>query len=141
MRARLSAQGYPAALVGPVLERLIELGYLDDERYAAAWIASRDRVRPRGTVALRRELARKGIDRAVIDAALAERGADRGSSLTGQVAASADLLAARRLLERRRSALEREPDPRKRRQKAYALLARNGFDADVCAEVAAGLGA
>jgi hypothetical protein len=50
---------------------------------------------------------------------------------------SADLAAAARLLERRHSALMREPDLRKRRHKAYALLARNGFDPDVCARLAA----
>jgi len=32
--------------------------------------------------------------------------------------------------------LLREPDERKRRHKAYALLARNGFDPEVCREAA-----
>ena len=41
-----------------------------------------------------------------------------------------------RLLERRASQLGRVPDPRVRRQRAYALLARNGFDPAVCATVA-----
>lgn len=50
---------------------------------------------------------------------------------------SPDENAARRLLERRRRSLEREADPSRRRQKAYALLARNGFDPDVCRSVAA----
>ncbi len=49
----------------------------------------------------------------------------------------ADEIAARRLLERRAASLRRDPDPRKRRHKAYALLARNGFDPGVCARVAA----
>ena len=48
----------------------------------------------------------------------------------------ADRDAASRLLDRRRASLEREPDHRRRRQKAYALLARNGFGPDVCHEVA-----
>ena len=39
--------------------------------------------------------------------------------------------------QRRASTLRREADPRRRRQKAYALLARNGFAPDVCHEVAA----
>jgi len=34
--------------------------------------------------------------------------------------------------------LLRERDPRKRRQRAYALLARNGFDPGVCMEVTRG---
>ena len=45
--------------------------------------------------------------------------------------------AAVRLLERRGGAILRERDPRKRRAKAYALLARNGFDPEVCGRMAA----
>ena len=43
----------------------------------------------------------------------------------------ADEAAAARLLARRGAAAAREADPRRRRAKAYALLARNGFDPDV----------
>jgi SOS response regulatory protein OraA/RecX len=46
------------------------------------------------------------------------------------------VVAARRLLERRGAGLRREPDARRRRHKAYALLARHGFSPDVCAAVA-----
>ena len=45
--------------------------------------------------------------------------------------------AARRVVARSARALERVADPRARRQRAYALLARNGFDASVCAAVSA----
>lgn len=136
MRRRLGTLGYQATLVETTVARLVELGYLDDQRYAVAWVASRDRSRPRGAAVLRRELARKGIEPGVIAAALAERDASEDVSEADRsrpIAASGDLTAACRLLDRRRPALEREPDPRKRRQKAYALLARNGFDPDVCA--------
>ena len=50
-----------------------------------------------------------------------------------------DVEVARRLLERSRRSLDRVADPRQRRAKAYALLARNGFDPDVCRDVAAEL--
>ncbi len=142
IRRRLTTMGYQAALVESTVTRLIELGYLDDERYAAAWIASRDRSRPRGSTALRRELRRKGIEPAVIEGALAEReetssGPDMPDrSEAPERAGSADLAAAVRLLERRAAALTRETDPRKRRQKAYALLARNGFAPDVAGDAA-----
>lgn len=140
MRRRLTTLGYPSGLVEATVTRLIELGYLDDERYAAAWVASRDRARPRGTAALRQELLRKGIEPEVIVAALAERGAEHAPDdpgAPGSVETTADLQAAGRLLEKRRGSLEREADPRKRRQKAYALLARNGFDPEVCAQAVA----
>ena len=56
-RKRLHQLGYPQGLVDEVLERFAEVGYLDDEAFARAWVESRDRARPRGETALRRELA------------------------------------------------------------------------------------
>lgn len=132
-RRRLRHLGYREELVDAVVTGFVELGYLDDEAFARAWIESRDRARPRGTVALRRELLLKGVDRAVIDAALDEReappafAADPGE---GPVP-TADEVAADRLLARKATTLAREPDARKRRQKAYVLLARHGFSPDV----------
>lgn len=142
-RRRLIHHGYRADLVEGVLERLVEMGYLDDEGFARSWIESRDRSRPRGENALRRELSLKGIDRDTIVAVLAER----SGSLTGSDDAEASLIepvsvdrvVAERLLERRHAALMREVDPRKRQQRAYALLARNGFDPQVCQDVSARL--
>jgi len=124
-RRRLIKLGYPEPLVEEVVVRLIEMHYLDDEDFARAWVQSRDRSRPRGSAGLRRELLLKGVARDTIDTVLAER----EESAPEQ---EADLSAARALLARRRAALDREQDHVRRRQKAYALLARNGFDPDVC---------
>lgn len=134
-RRRLRHLGYPHSLVDEVVDRLIEMRYLDDEAFARSWIESRDRARPRGEAALRRELALKGVSREVVDLLLHERTAAPGS--TGGRETAGDGVAARRLIDRRRATLDREPDPRRRRQKAYALLARNGFDPDICREVSA----
>ena len=128
-RRRLRHLGYPHPLVDQVLDRLIEMEYLDDEAFARVWVESRDRARPRGETALRRELALKGVAGQVANAILAER------SQNGDESADAD--GARRLLERRRAALEREEDPARRRQKAYRLLAANGFDPGLCSEASA----
>ena len=132
VRRRLSGAGYRPALVDGAIERLLELGMLDDRAFAQAWMASRDRTRPRGERVLRQELLQKGVDRSLVDELLEER-------RTGEAgeAVEPDLDAARRLLERNARSLERVADPRQRRARAYALLARNGFDPDVCREVAA----
>ena len=132
VRHRLSGAGYQPALVAGAIDRLLELGMLDDRAFAVAWIASRDRARPRGERVLRQELLQKGVDRPLVDELLEER-------RTGEEgeAVEPDLDAARRLLERNARSLERVADPRQRRARAYALLARNGFDPDVCREVAA----
>ena len=59
---------------------------------------------------------------------------DGGDDTTG---GSPDEAAARRLIAKRQRDFDRIPDPRKRRERAYALLARNGFDPEVCRTVAA----
>ena len=135
VRRRLVGAGYQAALVEAAIVRLGELGMLDDEVFARAWVESRDRARPRGARALRAELRLKGLDQATIDGALAERG-QRLGAVAGEdpdaVAAEPDLEAARRLLERSARVLARVDDPRRRRERAYTLLARHGFDAETC---------
>ena len=132
VRRRLTSAGYQLELVDGAIERLVELGMLDDRMFAAAWVESRDRARPRGERALQQELRQKGVDRAVIDALLDERRTDDD----GQVI-EPDRAAAERLLARNARVLGRLADPRARRQRAYALLARNGFDPETCREVAA----
>jgi regulatory protein len=127
-RRRLRSRGYPAALVDRTLERLVELGLLDDGAFARSWVESRDRAHPRGTATLRRELVRQGVPDEATRSVLDERAASRPD---------ADAQAAAHLLAKRAASLSREPDARKRRQKAYALLARSGFDPEICREVAA----
>ena len=105
---------------------------LDDEAFARQWVESRDRARPRGERALRDELRLKGIDRVIVDAVLDER-----RSTEDDEATPPDRTAAERLIEKHARTLRRIVDPRQRRQRAYALLARNGFDPETCREVAA----
>jgi regulatory protein len=124
VRRRLSRVGYRDELVEGAIARLVELGVLDDEAFARTWIESRDRARPRGERALRFELARKGIDRKTADETIAARAADHPE---------ADAEAATRLLARNARSLARVPDLRSRRQRAYALLARAGFDSEIAA--------
>jgi regulatory protein len=131
VRRRLTAAGYQPALVDGAIERLLELGMLDDRAFAEAWIASRDRARPRGERVLRRELVQKGVDRALIDELLEDRRTGEHGEAT-----EPDIEAARRLLERNARSLARVADARQRRARAYALLARNGFDPDICRDVA-----
>jgi regulatory protein len=132
VRRRLASAGYRSDLVDGTVDHLLALGVLDDAAFARAWVGSRDRARPRGESALREELRLKGIDAAVIAAVLEERRLDVAGD-----GASADEAAAGRVLERHARALARIEDPRARRQRAYAILARNGFDPAVSARMAA----
>ena len=146
-RRRLTEAGYRPDLVDAALTRLLAIGLLDDETFARHWIESRDRARPRGELVLRRELRLRGVDGAVVDAALDARRAGEAEYRLGVASspdageepepADPDETAARRLVARRQRELERVTDPRKRRAKAYALLARNGFSREIASRLAA----
>ncbi len=138
VRRRLGRAGYRSDLVDGAIVRLGELGMLDDEAFGRAWVESRDRARPRGEIALRRELSLKGVDRAIVNDLLEERRAVAGPEVDGR---GPDMAAAERLLARNGRALARVADPRQRRQRAYALLARNGFDPETCREASARMAA
>jgi len=141
VRRRLTQAGYRADLIEGVIARLGELGMLDDEAFARAWVESRDRAHPRGEHVLMLELRQKGIEATVIAATLRERRdaatrwADGAAEPGAETPPGADEAAARRLLERHRRSLERIPDLRARRQRAYALLARHGFGPDIAREL------
>ena len=141
VRRRLTGAGYQAGLVDGAIVRLTVLGMLDDKVFARSWVESRDRSRPRGERAIRDELRRKGVDRALMDEVLEARrqaaaDANAGVETDAGPAVSADRAAADRLLARHARALARVADPRQRRQRAYGLLARHGFDPDTCREAA-----
>lgn len=137
VRRKLTRLGYRPELVAGAVERLADLGFLDDEAFARTWVESRDRAKPRGEHALRRELGLKGVDKALVDVVLDDRRDDASTAAASwdEVPVSADEAAAERLLEKKLPSILREADPRKRSQRAYALLARNGFGPDVCSAV------
>ncbi len=92
---KLGGMGYQPSLVAEVVERLVQLGYLDDEAFARAWVESRDRASPRGEHALRRELSQRGVDRTLVDEVLAAR---RDRPASAQASQTPDEAAAERLL-------------------------------------------
>ncbi len=65
---KLAAHGSDAE-IDEVLARMTELGLLSDTRFAEAWVRGKaDRF---GAARLRSELARRGVDRDLVDAAIA----------------------------------------------------------------------
>jgi regulatory protein len=134
VRRRLATAGYRPELIDGAIDRLLDLGILDDRSFTEAWVESRDRARPRGERALRRELAVKGVDRELVDRAMDLRRPDPGGE------ADPDIPAAERLMARHAAQLQRVTDPRRRRDRAYALLVRNGFDSEIASRLAARTG-
>jgi regulatory protein len=70
----LRSKAVPEEAASAVLDRMGEVGLVDDAAFARDWVASRQQRRHLSRTALRRELQTKGVDRDVIDEALAEVG-------------------------------------------------------------------
>jgi regulatory protein len=71
IRQRLSQKAFPPAAIDHAITRLTELGMLDDAAFSRAWVENRRSFRPRGTIALRAELRRKGVSSETIANVLA----------------------------------------------------------------------
>ncbi len=122
LAAALARKGIPADVAERVLDRLTEVGLIDDEAYAQAFVASRHRNGGLGAGALREELKRKGVDGATAASAVAVVDRD------------AEYERARTLLQRRvDSAMAHGPETAQRR--LLGLLARRGYPADLSQRV------
>lgn len=79
LEAQLTKRGYPDDVSAAVLDRLAQVGLVDDEDFAEQWVRSRRVNAGKGKRALAAELRNKGVDSEVIDAALADidAGAER----------------------------------------------------------------
>jgi len=112
---RLVLKGHPPEAAESARDRLESLGLLDDVKFSVSYVQTRG-ARGRGPLRLRRDLAAMGVDRAVIDRALAE-----GFGPDGATAPTPDVLARRRIAQ-----LRGLPRPVQRRR-LLAYLARRGF--------------
>ena len=118
----LRKRGIPADVAETVLDRFVDVGLIDDEAYAQAYVATKQRDRGLGTTALRTELRRKGIDEEVVAGAV--DGLDH----------EAERSRAKALIERRVDAAM-SAGPVAARRRLAGLLARRGYSVDVAVSV------
>jgi regulatory protein len=118
LRTKLTDRGYPAAEIDETLRQLAAEGLQSDERAAAAFVQSASRNRRRGRLRIARELAARGVDRALVQ------------RLTGQLGAEDDAAAIAAVLTRKR--WPAAPTLVQRRRMFQHLL-RRGFSADAIA--------
>ena len=133
LRRRLRSKGFSPALVESCLHVLEEQGLIDDHAFAAAFVRSRIRLRPRGRFRLAQELRQKGVSAEVAEQAIAEAFSNEETSEQDLACA-----AARGWLSRQGSALIESlagTGPSKERERArrrlHAFLSRRGFGPDV----------
>lgn len=114
----LTARGFEPAEVVVAIERLVEAGALDDERFATRFAEDKRDLRGWGPQRIRGALAARGLELTTIDAAL------EGDEPAGQ------LQRALELLERRSEA----PVDEASRGRALSYLARRGYESELAYE-------
>ncbi|WP_370019445.1 recombination regulator RecX [Planotetraspora sp. GP83] len=104
----------PEEAAEAVLERFSEVGLIDDEAFAAAWVSSRHHGRGLARRALAQELRHRGVDEETVKDAVEQLDPD-------QEVETARTLVARKL------AATRGMDPKARTRRLVGMLARKGY--------------
>jgi regulatory protein len=122
MRAQLSRAGADPEDVERAVATLVEQGYLDDQRFVRLFVQDKRELDGWGSDRIRQALLTKGVDRDVVEDALAEQ--DSGQEIDRAV----------ELLRRR------FPSPaadRRERERALGMLLRKGYDSDLALDAIA----
>jgi len=110
----MARRGVPEDAATAVLDRFTEVGLIDDQSFARAWVDSRHAGRALGRRALSAELRRRGVDDEVVKEAV------------DTVTPEDEETAARALVERRVRTMSSVPYDAKVRR-LVGMLARKGF--------------
>ena len=127
LEGQLAKRGYPDELSERVLDRLAQVGLVDDVDFAEQWVQSRRANAGKGKRALAAELRTRGLDDDVITAALAD------------IDAGAERQRAEQLV---RDKLRREKlgddDDAKVARRLVGMLARRGYSQTMAFDVVKG---
>jgi regulatory protein len=113
---RLKRQGFSDSTIKATIDRLIELDYLDDNRFALEWTHSMVRNKNLGRKRIMQGLKEKGIDMAIRERIMVDLGDSK------------EMLSARSALQSwcRKTPVKDRPQSKKRLS-AYRYLIRKGF--------------
>lgn len=125
LAAQLTKRGYPDDVSARVLDRLTDVGLVDDEDFAEQWVRSRRVNAGKGRRALASELHTKGIDDEVIAAALEDIDSDAERSRAEQLVAD----------KLRRERLTDDTDDVKVARRLVGMLARRGYGQSMAFDV------
>jgi regulatory protein len=125
LAAALTKRGYPDDVSGRVLDRLTDVGLIDDQDFAEQWVRSRHLNAGKGKRALAAELRTKGVDDDVIADALADVDADAERTRAEQLVAD----------KLRRERLNDESDDTKIARRLVGMLARRGYGQSMAFDV------
>jgi len=116
VRRKLAGAGVEPVAIEDTLDELLELGVLDDARYARLFTEDKRTLEGWGSERIARTLTERGIDRDVVRDAVGDDGGE------------GELQRALALLERR---FPQPPVDNRGRERALGVLLRKGYDSEV----------
>jgi len=125
LAGQLTKRGYPDDVSTLVLDRLTDVGLVDDEDFAEQWVRSRHVNAGKGKRALASELRTKGIDDEVIADVLADIDSDAERARAEQLVAD----------KLRRERLTDDTDDVKVARRLVGMLARRGYHQSMAFDV------
>ena len=128
LEGQLAKRGYPEDVSAEALDRLAQVGLVDDEDFAEQWVRSRRTSAGKGKRALAAELRTKGLDNEVITAALADidAGAER---------VRAEQLVRDKLRREKLGDLSDRDTENKVTRRLVGMLARRGYSQSMALDV------
>ena len=123
IRDKLAKKGIDKAEIEAVIAGLESIGLLNDVKFARDWIENRQHFRPMGVIRLRQELFVKGIDREIVDQAIAD------------YKSNADELPAALDLARRKMRIFSKLEPEAAKRRLAGFLARRGYEVSIVSRV------
>ncbi|MEO3757491.1 recombination regulator RecX [Mycobacterium sp. B14F4] len=127
LEGQLAKRGYPDEVSTRVLDRLTQVGLVDDVDFAEQWVRSRRLNAGKGKRALAAELRTKGVDNDVITDALAGIDADAERSRAEQLVADR--------LRREKLDGDGDGDDVKVTRRLVGMLARRGYSQSMAFDV------
>jgi regulatory protein len=136
VRRHLERRGVSEELAEAAIQTLGRQGFLDDGRYARLFVSDKRALEQWGSERIRRGLLSRGIDRQLVEAALAEApdpaAGDDGEG--GEGGAPSELDRALGLLRRR---FPDPPQDRRDRNRALGMLLRKGYESELALDALA----
>ena len=145
VRARLERAEIQDQEIDEVIAELLEFGYLDDARYARVFTQDKRTLEAWGSERIARALRERGVERELIEAALAEEPAEfdagggfgvgggfgEGDGFDENPGPDSELERAVTLLSQRFPA---GPAVGRDRERAFGVLARKGYESETAAD-------
>lgn len=133
VRQRLQRRNVSEELTERAIQILGDQGFLDDARFARLFVADKRTLEQWGSERIRRGLLSRGVDRHLVDAALAEASAP-GAPDAPDAEPESELDRALALLRRR---FPVPPEDRRDRNRALGMLLRKGYESELALDALA----